>query len=46
MKVSGKDRRVGGPQRRSGRGCEEKKKPCPCRKLDPDHPARSVITIL
>jgi hypothetical protein len=37
------DRRLSGPQSRSGRGGEGKK-PCPCRESIPGRPARSLVT--
>jgi hypothetical protein len=40
------DRRLGGLQRRSGRGGEEKKNSCPCRESNPGRLARSLVTIL
>jgi len=41
------DRRLGGPQSRSGRGGEEKKfHDCPCRELNPDRSGCSLATIL
>jgi hypothetical protein len=35
------------PRRRSGRGGEGKKsRHCPCRELNPGHPARSLVCLL
>jgi hypothetical protein len=39
------DRRVGGPQRRSGRGGEEKNSQLPAGTGNPDHSASSLVAI-
>jgi hypothetical protein len=40
-------RRLGGHQSRSGRGVEEEKSQnCPCRELNPGHPAHNLVSIL
>jgi hypothetical protein len=40
------DSRLGGPQRQSGRGGEEKTPHnCPCQELNADRPTRSLVTI-
>jgi len=38
------DRRLGGPQIRSGRGDE--KNSCPCRESNPGRPARSLVNVV
>jgi hypothetical protein len=38
------NRRLGGPQKRSGRGGEDSS--CPCRNSNPDHPDSSLVTTL
>jgi hypothetical protein len=41
------DRRLYGPQSRSGRGGEENKSHhCPCRESNPDHPVPSLVSVL
>jgi len=40
------DKRLRGPQNRSGCGGKEEKIPCPCRESNTGGPARSLVTIL